>query len=142
VRIREELKEDNKLLSSTAKQHGVTDYAKFTNAGYLGMYNMYNWQLAKRRGISKGKLLDHMGRAELVANQFRTVMTEEKIKSDNVQGQARLEAVHKQVGKEVRDMVINNTGKTPEHLAVEEHIKEPKKRIRSDKKKLKQLEEN
>ena len=30
----------NKSLASTAKAANVTDYAKFQNAGYLGMYNM------------------------------------------------------------------------------------------------------
>jgi DNA-damage-inducible protein D len=39
---REEFADGYKLLSSTAKQAGVVDYARFTNAGYLGMYNMEN----------------------------------------------------------------------------------------------------
>lgn len=40
VLIREELADGNKSLASTAKAANVTDYAKFQNAGYLGMYNM------------------------------------------------------------------------------------------------------
>jgi DNA-damage-inducible protein D len=62
--IREELTEGNKSLASIAKGHDVFDYAKFQNAGYLGMYNMESWKLEKRRNIKKGKLADYMSRAD------------------------------------------------------------------------------
>ena len=49
--IREELTDGNKSLASVAKSAQVVDYAMFQNAGYLGMYNMESWKLAKRRGV-------------------------------------------------------------------------------------------
>lgn len=73
----------SKSLSSVAKQAGVEDYAKFQNAGYRGMYNMLNVQLARRRGVDKTKLFDTMGRTELAANLFRITQTEERIRSRN-----------------------------------------------------------
>src|SRR5690606_4661556 len=75
--IRDEIKDGNTSLGKVAAAAGVLDYAKFQNAGYLGLYNMHNWQLAKRRNIDKSKLFEHMGRTELAANLFRITMTEE-----------------------------------------------------------------
>lgn len=114
--IREELTEGNKSLVSVAKKAGVVNYANFQNAGYLGMYNMKSWQLEKRRGIKKGKLMDNMGRTELAANLFRLTQTEERIKNKQVKGQVNLEQTHRQVGKEVREIIHKNVGKLPENL--------------------------
>ena len=127
---REELTEGNKSLASTVKQEGVNDYAKFTNAGYLGMYNMASWQLEKKRNIKKGKLMDYMGRTELAANLFRVTQTEERIKSQNIKGQANLEQTHKEVGKEVRAIIVKNTGRTPEQLPQEKQLPEVKKELK------------
>jgi DNA-damage-inducible protein D len=122
ILIREEIKEGNKSLSSAAKQAGVIDYAKFVNAGYRGMYNMMNFELAKRRGIPKDNILESMGRTELAANLFRITQTEERIKSHNIHGQDLLEQTHYSVGREVRDIVIRNTDKRPEQLPQEKNI--------------------
>lgn len=116
ILYREEIREGNKSLSAIASKSGVEDFAKFNNAGYLGMYNMMNFQLAKRRKIDKDKLLESMGRTELAANLFRITQTEERIKSKKISGQSELESTHFNVGKEVRDIVTKNTGKTPEQL--------------------------
>lgn len=138
---REELTDGNKSLASVAKSAHVTDYAKFQNAGYLGMYNMESWKLAKRRGVEKTKLFDGMGRAELAANLFRVTMTEEQIKSRNIKGQAQLEQTHYSVGKEVRDMVIRNTGAAPERLPQEKALPEVKKELKSGYRKMKKLDD-
>ena len=37
------------------KAANVTDYAKFQNAGYLGMYNMESWKLEKETWNSLGR---------------------------------------------------------------------------------------
>jgi DNA-damage-inducible protein D len=136
VIIREDIIEGNKSLSSIAKSSGVEDYAKFTNAGYLGMYNMYNWQLAKKRRIEKGKLTEYMGRAELAANLFRITMTEERIKSKGIKGQKNLEQTHYQVGNEIRDIVKESTGVTPENLPTEKLLPEVKKNLKIGYKKM------
>lgn len=142
VLIREEIKEGNKSLYSVAKQHKVEDYAKFTNAGYLGMYNMMNVELAKRRKCEKEKLFETMGRTELAANLFRITQTEERIKSKNVTGQRNLEQTHYDVGREVRNIVVKNTGRRPEQLPQEKLIPEIKKDLKKDFKELKKIDKN
>jgi DNA-damage-inducible protein D len=134
--IRDELTDSNKSLCSVAKAAGVSDYAKFTNAGYLGMYNMPNWKLANQRGIESKNLLNHMGRAELAANLFRTTMTEERIKNFKIKGQQALESTHYEVGKKVRDFVSEETGKKPEQLPVERPLPDVKKGIKAGYRKM------
>jgi len=134
--IREELIEGNKALASAAKQGGVVDFARFQNAGYLGMYNMESWKLENQRKVKKGSLMEHMGRNELAANLFRTTLTEERIKTKNIKGQANLESAHYQVGKEVRNLVKENTGKNPEQLPQEKQISEVKKELKQGHKKM------
>lgn len=128
--IREELTEGNKSLSSTIKQAGVQNYAKFTNAGYLGMYNMPSWKLEKKRGVKKGKLMDYMGRTELAANLFRVTQTEERIKNKKVKGQSNLEKTHYDVGKEVRNIIRKNVGRNPENLPQSKQLPEVKKELK------------
>ena len=134
--IRDELKEGNKSLVRAAKNAGVTDFARFHNAGYLGLYNMMNWDLAKRRDIHIDKLIEYMGRTELAANLFRITQTEERIKNKNITGQQNLEQTHYDVGREVREIVKKNTGKSPEHLPLEKKIPEIHKELKTGYKKM------
>ncbi len=120
IGIRQDLKEGQKYLSSIFKNKGGIDYARFNNAGLIGMYNSSNWELAKKRKINKEKLYEQMGKLELSANLFRVNLTEEKIKNDNsIYGQKNLEQAHYSVGKDVRNMVKKQTDKTPEQLPQE-----------------------
>lgn len=129
--IRDELAEGNKVLSSTAKRAGVADFARFQDAGYLGLYNMQAWQLKSRRGLEKtANLADHMGRTELAANLFRVTQTEERIRNKGIKGQAALEATHRAVGQEVRDIVKRNTGNAPENLPQEKQLPEVRKQLK------------
>jgi DNA-damage-inducible protein D len=134
--IREELTEGNKSLASIAKQHDVFDYARFQNAGYLGMYNMESWKLERKRSIKKGKLADYMSRTELAANLFRVTQTEERIKSKNITGQNALEQTHYSVGREVRKIVEENTGKSPENLPQQKELPDIKKELKQGYRKM------
>lgn len=140
ILIREEIKEGNKSLAATAKKAGVTDFARFNNAGYRGMYNMMNYQLANKRNCDKSKLLETMGRTELAANLFRITQTEERVKSHRVTGQEALERTHFNVGAEVRKIVISNTGRAPEHLKQEKEITDIRKEIKGGFKEMKKLD--
>lgn len=135
--IRDELADGNKSLSSVAKSAGVSDYAKFQNAGYRGLYNMPNWKLANRRGCQNSKLFDTMGRTELAANLFRVTQTEERIKNDGVIGQDALEATHYDVGREVREIVKRNTKRAPEDLPQEKRLPDVKKALKIGYRKMK-----
>jgi len=134
--IREELTEGNKSLNSAAKKAGVQDYAKFTNAGYLGLYNMFAAKLEQKRGVKKGELMDYMGRTELAANLFRVTQTEERIKNKGIRGQENLEQTHYQVGREVREIVKKNVGKNPENLPQEKQLPKLKKELKEGYKKM------
>jgi DNA-damage-inducible protein D len=134
--IREDISEGHKSLASVAKQAGVENFAKFTDAGYLGMYNMESWKLKNKRGIKKGNLMDFMGRTELAANLFRITQTEERIKNKGITGQANLEQTHYNVGKEVRKIVIENTSRPPEALPMQKQLPDIKKGLKQGYKKM------
>lgn len=140
VLIRDEIREGNKSLSAVAKKAGVEDYAKFTNAGYLGMYNMMNVQLARRRGCDKEKLFETMGRSELAANLFRITQTEDRIRNKGIKGQRMLEQTHHDVGREVREIVIRNSGCAPENLPQEQLIPEVKKELKKGFREMKKID--
>lgn len=130
ILIRDEIKEGQKALTSVAAKAGVTDYARFQNAGFSGLYNMLNVELARRRNIDSSKLYDHMGRTELAANLFRITQTEERIKNFQVKGQKNLETTHFNVGREVRNIIEKNTGKSPEQLPMEKKLPEIQKELK------------
>ncbi|MEM6268768.1 MAG: BRO family protein [Bacteroidota bacterium] len=112
---REEVSEREKSLTGVAYQAGVRNYAFFQKAGYRGKYNKNINSLKVIRGVDKKRsLLDFMGKEELAANLFRITQTELKIKNDNVQGQNRLENTAEQVGRKVRESIIEISGTAPE----------------------------
>lgn len=137
ISIRQELIDGNKALNQAAKEAGVENYAFFQNAGYLGLYNQTSGQLKDARQI-KGDLAETMGRTELAANLFRVTQTEERIKTQNIRGQKALERTHRAVGKVVRGIVKDNTGRYPEDLPQEQRILEVKKELKSGYNELKQ----
>ena len=81
-----------------------------------------------------------MGRTELAANLFRITQTEERIKSRKVQGQRALEQTHYDVGKEVRKIVIDNTGKAPEQLKQEKEIPDLRRELKAGFKEMKKID--
>ena len=122
VLIRGEITEREGTLSSTAKTHGVENYAYFQNAGYRGMYNMNLAQLKNYKGMgekTKGSMLDFMGKEELAANLFRITQTEAKIRNEKIRGQPNLETTAEKVGREVRNTMIKISGQKPEELKLE-----------------------
>lgn len=138
---RDEISGGMKALASTAKGHGVENYALFMSEGYRGMYNMTLSRLNTVKGIgSKETLLDRMGRTELAANLFRVTQTDDKIKNEGVHGQRALEITAHSVGQSVREAMIRISGTAPETLPIAPHIKDVKKSLKSTGKKLKELD--
>lgn len=137
VLIREDVKDGEKNLSSTAKAHGLENYAFFQNKGYLGMYNMSLQRLKEVKGIgAKENFLDRIGRAELAANLFRITQTEEKISKENIRGQQRLEQTAYHVGQKVRRTMQELSKTTPEDLPPAEDIKQVRKKLKGTSKRL------
>lgn len=124
VRIREEISDHEVTLSGVANSAGVTVYAFFQNAGIEGMYNRGNRALKRMRGIEENRsILDFMCKDELAYNLYRLTLTEGRIKRDGVRGQNALEYVAKDIGRKVRQDVIEETGVFPEHMPVGQDIK-------------------
>ena len=119
--LRREMREHNKTLVETAKRAGVRtdlDYAIFQNHGYKGLYGGLDAKaIHSRKGLKKNqKILDHMGSTELAANLFRATQAEEKIRRENIDGKARANAEHYEVGKKVRETIKELGGTLPEDL--------------------------
>ncbi len=119
--IRNDIRLHNTKLADTAMRAGVVepiDYAIFQNHGYRGLYNgLDQAAIHKRKGLKKSqKILDHMGSTELAANWFRVTQAEEKLRRENIQGKAAANAVHFEVGREVRRTIKKLGGTMPENL--------------------------
>ena len=143
LETRTRLSSEEKALSSTAKNHGLINYAYFKDQGYRGMYNMSLATLKKRKGFNSinGTLYDRMNNTELAANLFRITQTNERIKSKNISGQQNLETAAYDVGRSVRRIMIENTGKKPEAIPLATaEIKEIKKEGKKAVKNIRQID--
>ncbi len=125
--VRGEIKDHNKKLFATAKQAGVSNFGRFNNAGYEGLYGMRKDQIQARKGIGKDDVLDRAGTTELAANLFRITQTDEKIRNEDIKGDYKASSTHFEVGKKVRQTIREIGGTMPEALKPEKHIKELEK---------------
>lgn len=134
--VRQQVIDKNKQLNSAASQHGVTDYVSFHDAGYIGLYTMPHWAIARRKGIGKDRVLDRAGTTELAANLFRVTQTEEQLKKELGQnrklGQAKASEVHMRVAAKVRGAIKEIGGTMPEDIAPEPHIKELERKLKAE----------
>ena len=143
--IRDEVKTGEKSLSATVAERGVSggQFGIFKDAGYRGMYNMSLKQLKQHKGLSEKSIVaDHMGKAEMAAHLFRITQTEARIQSNNVNGLQQLKTVATTVGQQVRSLVEENTGQSPENLPVAEPINKVRTKIKGANKKLKKIDQS
>jgi DNA-damage-inducible protein D len=141
VAVRAEISDHEKTLAGTAKAAGVVEYGLFQNAGYRGMYNMNLSQIRFHKGVPDGRSpLDFMGKTELAANLFRVTQTEEKIRAEQIKGQANLQNAAEKVGKKVRTTMIEISGKRPEDLPAAEDIRNVHKRMKNSHREIKKLD--
>jgi DNA-damage-inducible protein D len=131
VLVRDEISDREKSLHATAFRAGAREYQFFQNQGYLGMYNMDYSRLKIMKGVQGTRsLLDFMGKRELAANLFRLAETEAKIQNQSIEGQKLLEKAAFDVGKQVRNTMIQNGGTRPEDLAIASDIKDVRKSLK------------
>ena len=127
-RLRERLKEANKLLGQTAKSAGVENFAFFHDAGIRALYGMRMSELKSKKGvIGKDDYWDHVGGLELSANEFRaqlarTNISQKKSRGEIV-GQRRAELEHEKAGQAVRATVHKEVGVHLENLPLEPSLK-------------------
>ena len=82
ILLRTRVKDANKNLNKVAKDAGVSNYAFFHDEGYLGLYDLRQAEIKRKKQIPDNEsLLDRAGWAELAANEFRITQTEAKIKN-------------------------------------------------------------
>ena len=143
ILIREDVSEHEKSMARAAHAAGVNSqgFGLFQNAGYRGLYNMNLTRLRGLKGIPEGRSpLDFMGKTELAANLFRITQTEEKIRTQNIQGQKECERTAEDVGREVRQTMQRISGIAPETLPPSEDIKKLKGDVKASHKDFKKLD--
>ncbi len=144
--IRGDIKQWNQMLLEVAHNSGVItnqEYAKFQNAGYMGLYGGLTVEdIHSRKNLKdKEKILDFMGSEELAANLFRITQTEAKLKRENVKNKEKANETHYTVGKTVRKAIEDIGGTMPEDLptpekSIKQIEKEQLKRLKDKKTKL------
>ena len=128
---RKQTRDGNKLLYKVAKEKGVKNFDRFTNAGYKGLYNGETADdIAKRKGLRyREDILDNMGSVELGANIFRITQTESLLERQKEQNENIATDTHYTVGKVVRKAIKELGGIMPENLPTpNKSIKEIEKR--------------
>lgn len=127
-RLRERLKESNKLLGQTAKSAGVDNFAYFHDAGIRALYKMKMSDLKAKKGVGvKDDYWDHVGGLELSANEFKAQLARKNISTRRERGercgQDIAEIEHQKAGRAVRETVLREVGIPPENLPVEPSLK-------------------
>lgn len=143
LETRQDLKLAEKLMSGIAQTAGLqtTEFGIFKDAGFRGMYNMGLKDLGKRKGLPDGKVLyDFMDLEELAGNLFRVTQTAARIKNKGVQGLSHLASTAKDVGAEVRKIMVDNSGVAPETLALTDDVGEVRKGLRKVDREMKKLD--
>ena len=128
---RNQVRKGNYNLNKTAVNSGVKDLARFHNAGYKGLYNGKTADdIFKRKKLRyREDISDNMGSEELADNIFRIAQTDAKLKRDKVDNEYTANAVHYEVGKEIRDSIKRLGGTMPEDLPLpNKSIKELEKK--------------
>jgi DNA-damage-inducible protein D len=127
--VRAQLIDYNKQLAEAAQAAGVPSagFATFQNHGYRGLYaGETAAMIAARKGVKPGQILDWMNSDELAANLFRSSVTTQKLRNDpTINTQAEANQTHYDVGKAVRQFIIEQGATKPElHTTPAHSIKE------------------
>jgi DNA-damage-inducible protein D len=102
-------------------------------SGLKGLYGGLNQeQVARRKGVPKGKHLDFAGHEELATNYFKATQTEAKLKREGITKPTAANKAHKDVGEAIRKTIKEIGGTMPEDLPAEEdHVDDVRKRVSS-----------
>ncbi len=138
VVLRDEIKKHNTSLAEAADGAGVTNYGKFQNYGYKGLYGGLDANnIHKVKKLKKSqKILDHMGSEELAANLFRATQADAKLRRENIQGEMDANLAHYHVGQKVRKTIEELGGTMPEKLPIVDNIRKVHTRIKKIERKL------
>ena len=139
--IRGDIKQWNQMLAEAAHNAGIItneEFARFQNAGYMGLYGGETVEdIHRRKRLQpKQKILDFMNSQELIANLFRISLAEEKIRLERIQDAPAATATHNLVGQEVRQTIKRVGSVLPEKQptpgkSIEQVQKEQLKKLKS-----------
>jgi DNA-damage-inducible protein D len=97
--------------------------------------------LRTRKGVGEGTVLyDFMGSTELAGNYFRITQTAERIRTKKIRGQQHLQEAAKNIGKQVRTTMLENSGIAPENLPIAEDVNKVKTRLKSANRRMMKLD--
>jgi hypothetical protein len=134
LKLRQRLKEHNRILSGAAKGAGVTDFKAFNGSGLRGLYGMTKDELLRHKNLPpEADHLNHAGHEELAANYFKATQTEAKLRREKIRGQANANDAHHTVGEAIRGTIEELGGTMPEDEPALDHIKEAEKRLKANK---------
>ena len=135
---RRQTKDGNKILYKVAREKGVKNFDRFTNAGYKGLYNGETANdIAKRKGLRyREDILDNMSSVELGANVFRITQTEALLEKQKEANEQTATNTHYKVGKTIRKAIKELGGTMPEDLPTP---KKSLKELEKEKDELKKL---
>jgi DNA-damage-inducible protein D len=132
VKLRQLVKEHNKMSVGVAQEAGVRNFEAYNGAGLAGLYgDMTKADLLKKKGLDEdADRLAHAGHEELAANYFKATQAIAKLQRDKIKGQKAANDAHYQVGAAVRSTIKDLGGTMPEDEPTLEHIKEAEKRLK------------
>ncbi len=144
IQEREKLTHGEKYMTITASRQGLSKdkISWFKDAGFKGMYNMGAKKLKQHKGIEGNETIyNYMNLTETAANTFRTTQTAERIKNKNLTTDNSIIKAAEDIGREVREIVIANTGIKPENIKTDSDIKAVKKKIKNIRQKTQKLDD-
>ncbi|MCC6683379.1 MAG: hypothetical protein IT445_20985 [Phycisphaeraceae bacterium] len=120
LKERQVAKKLHKHLHRAAEDAGVKtadDHAIFDDHGYRGMYGRSVSEIERLKGVpGDQKLIDLADHTELAANNLRMSLTADKILKECIRSKVGANNAHFDVGKIVRQAVIDAAGTPPEQL--------------------------
>ena len=117
--MRLKVSESYKQLGKAAQEVGVQSesFGIFIDAGYLGLHRHTLQELKERKDIPENEdYLDRIGREELSAIDFKNVLTERKLRDDEVTGLDEASNTHYFVGDQIRQTIERIRQPMPEDM--------------------------
>jgi DNA-damage-inducible protein D len=140
--MRLKVSESYKQLGKAAQEVGVQSesFGIFIDAGYLGLHRHTLQELKERKDIPENEdYLDRIGREELSAIDFKNVLTERKLRDDEITGLDEASNTHYFVGDQIRQTIERIRQPMPEDMPTGPSIRKmvEERRRASKKRKLK-----
>ncbi len=138
IQLREQLRASEKRLSQNIYERGVDEkgFGRIRSKGDAALFGGHTTEDMKHRyGIKSGPLADRLPPVTVAAKNLATEMTNLRVETEDLQGEAPITREHVQNNRSVRAMLIERDIR-PENLPPEEDIKKVERRVKSEEKRL------